>query len=777
MTNPAASTPLPSSPHAPDDRVPRVSLSVWLLFGLLCGAVVALAHGRAVREAWLLDDLRLVRDSGPVARGLEGMPDLLARSTPAGVIEPESYRPLAMASIAAQAIVRNDVPEDSEGIWVYLLNLVLHALSGLALAILLYRACAGFTASPARPGRTVAFAAAGALVFLAHPLMCDALARAVGRADVLATFFVLVSLLLWQRIRRGASAWIPVLSLVWFVALLCKEVVVLLPLPLLVLDPWIAPAPTKGKPWLLAFAFLPPTALYFLMGGFLPRSLPGIAQAPLADHILVGLEGWLANVFSWWSPSRIPVDTSHALPLAGPPTFTPWGLSMAAAMALAAILCFVVPSETRRRAWLRAALGILLWGAAVAWCTPTGAAFEPRFAMIGLLPMSVLFAGVLWSTARKTHLALGVIPLLAFAGSLVWLSHRQYDAYESEARVLQHTLRDTPLESGVILRLMRHHRLAALDARRAMGELPVVPVPTRDPQRAPLQPFEEGYRHQQVRAELDAHLQNAHELSAHLERVPEARELPDFLRERGLLLLARSRAAEAFRLLKRAAALDPLLRRSKEQIEASVGSQQAQRTAEMLRGIGRCHVALGQGKESVEPYSFAARLDPNSVHGLLEAGTALTKYGALEKGIAALKQAQHVAKTRDEQRAIADRIRSGRQSARIAARVELRAGTRALDRGEHQEALTHFQRALQLDPTYPQAMLETGWLTGHWFGRYDEAHAYLDRAEAALQNDTSPNAASLVDKVRVRRSLLIDQKRGEDAEEEREIERESNKNK
>ncbi len=748
-------------------------VSRWWVVALILGLVVAAAHGRAVRDAWLLDDVRLVRGAPSIVAGASGITDLMARPTPAGVFEPATYRPLAMTSLALNRAVNRDVPVDSKGTWIYVINLVLYTLCGLVLALLLYRVLRFRQPVYEHAGRHVAIAVVSAIVFLAHPLIAEPLSRAVGRADVLAALFVLLSLFLWQRVRSGEIAWLPVLALSWFAALLSHEAVLLLPVAVLLLDPWLAPRAAKG-PWLEAMVYLLPTILYFLMGGMVPRTLPGIAEAPWIDHLLVGVDGWWTNVLSWWVPSRVPVDASHALPIASHPVYSYGAIACGAAIALIALLGLTLSRSSKVAARIRFALGVAVWGVAVACCMPTGAAHGPRFAMLGLLPLAAVVAGLLAAcagSARRPWVV--VVPVALVVASLVWLSRNQHAAFANDASTMTYVLEEDPLETGAIARLVRHHRLAANETRNAMSELSIVARPSRDTRKNPLMPFEEGYARQQLETELRHHVTQARAWAKHLERVPEANELPDMVRERGLLMLERSRTAEALQLLKRAATLDPLLKQSKGRIQAAVGTPRARLTAEMLRGIGRCHVALGQGKDAIEPYSFAVELDPTSVRGLLEAGAALVKHGAVQKGLDAFEQARRSAKTPAERGRIQERIRLQRTSARVAARVELNLGTRAVDKGDQKDALLHFKRAIEIDPTYPKALLEAGWITGHWFGKYQEAHALLDRAESLLVKDGSPTAMKQLDSVRERRALLIDQKREEDAEERREIERES----
>ena len=78
-----------------------------------------------------------------------------------------------------------------------------------------------------------------AAVFAVHPLHVESVAWIMGRKDMLATLFCLVSLLMWLRFVESPSRGRYVGSLLLFAAaMLCKSVVVVFPATLLILQWW-----------------------------------------------------------------------------------------------------------------------------------------------------------------------------------------------------------------------------------------------------------------------------------------------------------------------------------------------------------------------------------------------------------------------------------------------------------------------------------------------------------------------------------------------------------
>jgi Flp pilus assembly protein TadD len=104
------------------------------------------------------------------------------------------YRPLTMLTFATDWMLAGGNPH-----WFHFVNIVLHA-AVTALVFLLARSLL-----PIFP------AAAAAALFAVHPVHVEAVANVVGRAEVLATLFALVAVLLYradgQLVARGDESW------------------------------------------------------------------------------------------------------------------------------------------------------------------------------------------------------------------------------------------------------------------------------------------------------------------------------------------------------------------------------------------------------------------------------------------------------------------------------------------------------------------------------------------------------------------------------------------
>jgi len=140
----------------------------------------------------------------------------------------------------------------------HLTNIVFHSLNAFLTFILSLRIVENLNLT-ARTKRMISIGA-GAL-FLLHPSHTEAVSWISGRADVLATFFCLASLLWYLAYTRGGRISQLTLSLVCFaIALLAKESAICLPFLVMVLGLSIGPTGTDRKTFP---RFLAVIALYF----------------------------------------------------------------------------------------------------------------------------------------------------------------------------------------------------------------------------------------------------------------------------------------------------------------------------------------------------------------------------------------------------------------------------------------------------------------------------------------------------------------------------------
>lgn len=135
------------------------------------------------------------------------------------------YRPLSYASFALNYL--------SSGTWAapwQAVNVLIHALNGAMVGAIGVLAAEGRASA-----RAVAAAAVGAALFLFFAPDAEVVAWISGRFDATATFFTLLSCLLFLRSRRfgDRASWLSLASAV--AAFLCKESAAILPFAILLL--------------------------------------------------------------------------------------------------------------------------------------------------------------------------------------------------------------------------------------------------------------------------------------------------------------------------------------------------------------------------------------------------------------------------------------------------------------------------------------------------------------------------------------------------------------
>ncbi len=159
------------------------------------------------------------------------------------------YRPLRTLSYAADRAFFELEPAGY-----HLANLIWHALN-VALVFWLLRAL----------GLGRAIAAVTGLLFAFHPVQVEAVAWISGRADLMATSGVLLTLILAGRARRGARHLLWVTGLAGAFALLAKEsALVLVPLVVLLEAFWPRRARSRSR-WLLVLGLSVVTAAYWIL--------------------------------------------------------------------------------------------------------------------------------------------------------------------------------------------------------------------------------------------------------------------------------------------------------------------------------------------------------------------------------------------------------------------------------------------------------------------------------------------------------------------------------
>ena len=181
-----------------------------LLYPCLLVAVVLGLYWNTLGHEFVHDDLTLIQQNRTVTELRWGE-----------ILSHRVYRPVRTLTYALNYWVDGLDPTGY-----HLFNLLLHALNSL-LVYWLFRAVTG--------RRTLAIA--GALLFAAHPGQTAAVAYVSGRKDLLAAFFILAGCLSFLSYRDTARRRYLLLCLACLVVgVLAKELVIVLPVLLLILD-------------------------------------------------------------------------------------------------------------------------------------------------------------------------------------------------------------------------------------------------------------------------------------------------------------------------------------------------------------------------------------------------------------------------------------------------------------------------------------------------------------------------------------------------------------
>jgi tetratricopeptide (TPR) repeat protein len=233
-------------------RWARAKAKTWPFAVLLLVLAAAGAYINAAPRALALDDKTLVFN--PEFGGIEAIPELVMSPLPLGSgWERSHYRPVPMATLA---IDRSLYRGDPRGY--HLTNIALHVIATLVV----YGCVRAFGAEPLG-----AFLAA--LIFAVHPVHTEAVDEAMNRSEILATTGVIGSIwLLLALVERRPMAACCGAAAIYFLALLCKESAVTLPL-LAVLPLWFRSPPAGSLGWKnfvgLALAFAVPLTAYLAL--------------------------------------------------------------------------------------------------------------------------------------------------------------------------------------------------------------------------------------------------------------------------------------------------------------------------------------------------------------------------------------------------------------------------------------------------------------------------------------------------------------------------------
>lgn len=619
---------------------------------MFCLAV--LAYSNTPGNGFVFDD-RMIIERNALIRSLDGIPRLFV--TPYWTGEGEAnrlYRPLTTATFALNRALGKGGPAGF-----HLVNALLHSASAVLLLLLLVRLF-----------RLRWMALGASALFAVHPVLTESVAGLVGRAEILATLFVLAALLLDRGggERRGPAV-LGSLGF-FFLALLSKENALAYPALLILTDLLLGPpkgTSRRGRMGEIA-ASLAVAAIYLLIRYSVLGSLMEISAIPEVDNLLVGVPAWrrvltgLALAARYLGlflfPASLSADYSarEIEPVSGILDPVCWlGVAFAAAY-------LIVFYRFRRR------LAPLSWGmgfAAVSFFLvsnipfPVGTIFAERLLylpLVGLCAGTGFLVSVAAEKRPRAVAAAGAVVLVLLAVR-TWERNRDwrddFSLFRSAARV-------SPRSARV--------RYNLGNAYRRRGELA----------RA-----EESYR-------------------ACLEIYPDFEPAG---RNLGVVLVEMGRGAEAIELFRK------VLQRHPE-------------SASLRNNLGNAYRSLGRGAEAEAEYNRVLEMDPSSADARNNLGALLLDRGDSTRAEVEFREAIRLAPYRMEFRVNLGNLLLQRGDPAGAARVFREAverepllpephrglGEALLGEGRILEAEEEMKRSLSLDPSQWEAPALLGYL-------------------------------------------------------------------
>jgi|GEM_PF-1802166 len=721
---------------------------------LLVVVLAWVAHGAVRQAGWILDDVRLVRDNPSVANGPSAIPQMFV---PQGddVLESGRYGPVTRASFAVEAPLWRNRSGRLPARGFHLTNLLLHGLC----ALLLWRLLRAFF--PTRP----LLGLVAAVCFAIHPIYTGTVSSLMGRAELLATFFALLTALAWRRYTPTDWKWGGLALLCWGAALLSSEIAIGVPLAILLLEALVArPREQRPPSWAYA-AFAVLLAVYWVTWRSPPAALGAdLPVQGIGARLLVGFDGLGRMLLLLVIPLGLRADISdQAIPGSG---FLVDGVGWAL-LAVAVLLSVVALVR-----WARGLGGIIsgAWLVMLALAVPAvlalpaGASLRTRFAYLCALPLFAVAgrlaeglllgraaAGALNQTAgSRTFVRARAALVGAFAVvCLIGLTRHEARAWKSDEALHEHLLEQNPRHTGAMIRMARSKRLRADTLRMEASQLPSTSAMRKKLLLERTEALEEGviWARRAV-----SHGRGSSSVA---------------LREVGFLLLARDKSAEALQALERAQRMDPVLQRPVEEVLRTQSPARLAAAAELYHAMARARESLGNPDVAADAYLMASQFDPSRNDYRTRAGLTLCRVNRYAEGLDLLLEARRLSRHPTERAALDTHIENARESAHRIAGERLREGERAQEKGEMREAATLYEQALETDPTSIEAWIRAGWVRGDYFGNHVRANQYFARAEELLAAAGVPRSEKTWRRIAGYREMLIEQRQKEDAEESR----------
>jgi tetratricopeptide (TPR) repeat protein len=312
-------------------------------------------------------------------------------------------------------------------------NLALHVANVLVLFALLVSMTSALGPS--------AFAAA---LFAVHPLNVEAVAWISARKDVLSTLFGLLSTWAYAGyVRHGGRGRYALCALLLALGLMCKPMLVTLPVLFLLLDYW-----PLGRAWsrraLLDKVPLLGLSLASAIVTFAIQARAGGVDVPEPIPLPLRAANGGMSYVRYLGKLLWPTDLSVLYPHPNLPGGTPWGgWQIAAAVALLAIISIALGVSRRRYlvvGWLWYVIALL----PVSGLVPSG--FEAMADRWGYLPLMGLFIAIAWGGAevarrRPYAVSAAAVAAVVAATASTW---RQVGYWRDSITLYEHSLRAAP---------------------------------------------------------------------------------------------------------------------------------------------------------------------------------------------------------------------------------------------------------------------------------------------------------------------------------------------
>lgn len=187
----------------------------YLKFLPLFLAVALVLYGHTLGFGYALDDDVVFLKNQFVQSGVSGIGDILSNGFITGFngTNDQSYRPLVLITFAIEHAIFGNTPSIG-----HLINLMLYAGCGF----LVFRLMQYFFS-----GAALWVPLSVALLFMVHPVHTEVVANIKGRDDILHFLFTIGALLfLMKYLKRENKKYLAWSALLYFLALLCKEMAV-----------------------------------------------------------------------------------------------------------------------------------------------------------------------------------------------------------------------------------------------------------------------------------------------------------------------------------------------------------------------------------------------------------------------------------------------------------------------------------------------------------------------------------------------------------------------